>query len=100
VAEPIPPGLLLPLAALGKWLGGTPAKLDIVGGVAVSFLARPRFAQDIDALTIVPQSLLGANPNVDVESVRRWVRDFAIATSIPDLIEDFDKAVARWQESP
>jgi hypothetical protein len=57
VAEPIPPGLLLPLAALGKWLGGMPAKSVIVGGVAVSFLARPRFTQDIDALTIVPESL-------------------------------------------
>jgi hypothetical protein len=194
MAEPVPPSLLRPLADLGKWLGGIPAKSLIVGGVAVSFLARPRFTQDIDALTIIPesvwehalataphygivpriddamalarrsrvfllrhiassididiilaglpfeqkavenavlhhigeldiplprvedlmimkavahrpqdtqdlQSLLEANPDVDVESVRRWVREFAIATSMSDLIEDFDRVVARWRES-
>jgi hypothetical protein len=54
---------------------------------------RPQDMQDV-------QSLLGANPNVNVESVRRWVREFAIATSMSDLIDDFDKAVARWRESP
>jgi hypothetical protein len=194
MTEPIPPSLLLPLEDLGKWLGGIPASSVIVGGIAVSFLGRPRFTQDIDALTILPesvweralataprygivpriddalalarrsrvfllrhvvssididvilgglpfeknavdnavfhriggldiplprvedlmimkavahrprdtldvQSLLETNPNVDVELVRRWVREFGIATAMSDLIEDFDKAIARWQES-
>jgi hypothetical protein len=194
VTEPIPPSLLLPLEDLGKWLGGIPAQSVIVGGIAVSFLGRPRFTQDIDALTIIPesvwehalatathygivarsdnalafarrsrvfllkpavssieidvilgvlafeqnavanavlrrvggldiplprvddlmimkavahqprdaldlQSLLEANPNIDVELVRRWVREFGIASSMSDLIEDFDKAIARWRES-
>ena len=56
MAEPIPPSLLLPLADLGKWLRGIPANSVIVGGVAVSFLGRPRFTQDIDALVILPES--------------------------------------------
>jgi hypothetical protein len=53
---------------------------------------RPRDTLDV-------QSLLETNPNVDVELVRRWVREFGIATAMSDLIEDFDKAIARWQES-
>jgi Nucleotidyl transferase of unknown function (DUF2204) len=194
MAEPIPPSLILPLADLGKWLRGIPTKSVIVGGVAVSFLGRPRFTQDIDALVILPEStweralttapdygivariedaltfaqrsrvlllrhvassididvilgglsfeqssvdnavfhriggldiplprvedlltmkavahrpqdmqdvqtLLEANSNVDVESVRRWVREFGIATAMSDLIKDFDNAVARWREA-
>ena len=57
MTEPIPPSLLLPLEDLGKWLGGIPASSVIVGGIAVSFLGRPRFTQDIDALTILPESV-------------------------------------------
>jgi Nucleotidyl transferase of unknown function (DUF2204) len=194
MAEPIPTSLLLPLADLAKWLGGIPAKSVIIGGVAVSFLGRPRFTHDIDTLTILPESvwehalatapsfgivariddalalarrsrvfllrhvassididviigglpfeqntvdnavfhhvggldiplprvedlmimkavahrpqdmldlqtLLQANPTVDVDTVRRWVREFGIATAMSDLIEDFDKAVVRWHKS-
>jgi Nucleotidyl transferase of unknown function (DUF2204) len=193
VTEPVPPGLLRPLADLGNWLRAIPTRSVIVGGVAVSFLGRARFTQDIDALAILPESmweralatapdfgivarisdamafarrshvflmkhkessididlilgrlsfeqasvdnavihrfggldiplprvedllimkavahrpqdmldvqaLLRMNPGVDVDMVRRWVREFGIATAMSDLIEDFDKAVARRQE--
>ncbi len=57
MTEPIPPSLLLPLEDLGKWLGGIRARSVIVSGIAVSFLHRPRFTQDIDALRILPESV-------------------------------------------
>jgi hypothetical protein len=49
---------------------------------------RPQDMQDIDGL-------LDNHPEVDVESVRRWVREFAVASAMSDLLDDFDKAVAR-----
>jgi hypothetical protein len=80
--------LLRPLADLGNWLRALPTCIVIVGGVAVSFLGRARFTQDIDALAILPESM--------------WGRALAAAPgfAMSDLIEDFDKAVARRQESP
>lgn len=182
--------MLAPLADLGRWLDSIGAKFVIVGGIAVSFLSRPRFTQDIDALVILSEAewegaiaialrhgiipriedalnfarcsrvlllrhvesaididlilgglsfeqsavdhahvhyiggvqvrlprvedllimkavahrpqdmhdidgLLAAHPDTDVEAVRRWVREFGAATSMSDLLEDFDKVVAR-----
>ena len=190
MADPLPPGLLAPLADLGRWLDAINARFIIVGGVAVSFLSRPRFTQDIDALAILPEEqwegaiatavsygiiprnddvlrfarqtrvfllrhsqsaididliiaglafeqsavdhadvhsvagvdirlprvedllvmkavahrpqdmrdidgLLAVHPEVNIGTVRRWVREFGAATAMSDLIEDFDKAVAR-----
>jgi len=190
MAEALPPGLLAPLADLGRWLDAIGARFVIVGGIAVSFLSRPRFTQDIDALVILSEAewagamaiaanygivpriedalnfardarvlllrhsqsaididlivgglsfeqsavdhgqvhsiagvevrlprvedllvmkavahrpqdmrdidgLLAAHPQANIESVRRWVREFGIATAMSDLLEDFDKAVAR-----
>lgn len=48
--------LLDPLADLWRWLEAIRAPAVIVGGVAVSFLGRTRFTQDIDALAIVAES--------------------------------------------
>lgn len=45
------------------------------------------------------KTLLDANPNVDVEPVRRWVREFGIASAMSNLIEDFDNAITHWRES-
>lgn len=41
------------------------------------------------------EGLLEVHPDVDTTVVRRWVQEFATATSMSDLIEDFDKLVAR-----
>ena len=49
---------------------------------------RPRDQQDV-------ASLLDACPDVDIENVRLWVREFATATSMSGLVEDFERAVAR-----
>jgi hypothetical protein len=49
---------------------------------------RPRDLQDVDAL-------LAAHPEADLISVRRWVREFSLATAMSEMLDDFDKAVAR-----
>ncbi len=190
MAEPLPPGMLAPLADLGRWLDAIGAKFVVVGGIAVSFLSRPRFTQDVDALAILAEAewesaiaiapnhgiipriedalnfarrsrvlllrhvesaididlilgglsfeqsavdharihyiggvqvrlprvedllimkavahrpqdmydidgLLAAHPDTNIEAVRRWVREFGAATAMSDLLDDFDKAVAR-----
>lgn len=52
------------------------------------FAHRPKDMEDI-------AGLLEANPNVNLEFVRQWLREFATATTRPDLLEDFEKVVAR-----
>lgn len=193
MAERLPSDLLKPLADLRSWLDAVHAQAVVVGGVAVSFLGRPRFTQDIDALAILAEgeweaavrvaaahgivpriddpvafarrsrvlllrhrdsaididvilgglpfeekavehgrthsiggvkirlprvedllimkavahrardlqdieTLLDAHPGVDLGPVRQWVSDFAAATSMSDLLEDFDKIVARRRQ--
>lgn len=186
--------LLAPLADLARWLEATRTQAVIVGGVAVSFLGRPRFTRDIDALAILsepqwegalaaapahgivprignplefarrtrvlllrhaesavdidvilgelsfeqsavehgrvyevggvnvrlprvedllimkavahrPQDLqdmeglLDAHPEADVDFVRQWVREFAAATAMSDLIDDFERLLSRRKPS-
>jgi hypothetical protein len=116
MSERVPPSLLAPLADLGKWLAAVPADATIVGGVAVSLLSRPRFTQDIDALVILSETeseralriaaahgiapriddaLLAAHPAADLDTVRQWIREFATAAAMSELVVDFDKAVER-----
>lgn len=54
---------------------------------------RPRDMQDIEGL-------LDAHPDTDVSSVRQWVSEFAAATAMSELIEDFDKLLARRKQNP
>lgn len=195
MAERLPTNLLKPLVDLGRWLDAIQAKAVVVGGVAASFLGRPRFTQDIDALAIISESewasavtaaenygivpriddavgfarqsrvlllrhqesaididvilgglpfeedavmnaqryviggvtvrlpkvedlmimkavahrprdlqdiegLLQAHPHLDLHSVRQWIREFASVTAMSDLIEDFDKLLARLNRTP
>lgn len=190
MTERVPQTLLAPLADLGRWLEATRTQAVIVGGVAVSFLGRPRFTHDIDALAILseqawegalaaapaygivpriekplefarrtrvlllrhtpsaididvilgglafeqsavehgrvskvsgvsvrlprvedllimkaiahrPQDmqdiegLLDAHPDANLDSVRKWVREFATATAMSDLIDDFERMLER-----
>ena len=48
---------------------------------------RPKDLEDI-------RVLLAAHPDTDVVAVRRWVREFATATSMPDMLNDLDKVLA------
>jgi ribosomal 50S subunit-associated protein YjgA (DUF615 family) len=41
------------------------------------------------------EALLEAHPEADFEHVRRWVRECATASSMPDLIVAFDKLIAQ-----
>lgn len=49
---------------------------------------RPKDMQDIEGL-------LAAHPDVNLNAVRRWVREFATAMTMPDMIEDLEKLIAR-----
>ncbi len=49
---------------------------------------RPRDVQDF-------QALLAAHPEADVAAVRKWVREFATAASMPDMLSEFDALVAQ-----
>lgn len=195
MAESLPTNLLKPLLDLGRWLDAIQAQAVVVGGVAASFLGRPRFTQDIDALAIISESewsaavataanhgivpriddavdfahrsrvlllrhqesaididvilgglpfeedavangkryviggvsvrlpkvedlmimkavahrprdlqdiegLLQAHANLDLQSVRQWIREFASVTAMSDLIDDFDKLLARLNRTP
>jgi hypothetical protein len=55
VAERIPVPLLDALADLVKWLESAQISAMVIGGVASSFLGRPRMTQDVDALAILPE---------------------------------------------
>jgi hypothetical protein len=54
---------------------------------------RPKDVQDLEGLLV-------AHPEVDVASARRWIREFAIAMSMPDILEEFDTLLARRAPKP
>ncbi len=49
---------------------------------------RPQDLRDIEGL-------LDAHPEADVERVRAWVREFATATTMPDLLTTFENLLAQ-----
>ncbi len=53
---------------------------------------RPKDLQDIEGL-------LRAHPHADVTRVRQWVREFAAATGMGDMLDEFDKLLAK-RKSP
>jgi hypothetical protein len=71
-------------------VGGVSVRLPRIEDLLVmkAVAHRPQDLQDIEAL-------LDAHPNVNVEEVRRWVREFAAATAMQDLLEDFERLLAR-----
>jgi hypothetical protein len=52
---------------------------------------RPQDLRDIEGL-------LDVFPTANVESVRRWVRDFAAAAELPGLPEEFEKLLAQRRQ--
>lgn len=52
---------------------------------------RPKDIEDI-------RGLLAAHPQADVAEARRWIREFALAMSMSDMLEEFDRLVV--QRSP
>ncbi len=71
-------------------VGGIRLRLPQVEDLLImkAFAHRPKDMEDIEGL-------LDVHPDANLEFVRRWLREFSIAMTMPDLLEDFDKAVAR-----
>jgi hypothetical protein len=71
-------------------IGGLRVRLPRVEDLLVmkAIARRPKDLEDIEGL-------LAAHPRADLVAVRRWVREFATAMSMSDMLDDFDKVVAR-----
>lgn len=71
-------------------LGGVRVRLPEVEDLLImkAIAHRPQDLRDIEGL-------LDVFPKADVESVRRFIRDFATAAEIPDLPEEFEKLLAQ-----
>jgi hypothetical protein len=48
---------------------------------------RPKDREDI-------RGLLAAHPDADIAEVRRWVREFATATGMPDMLKELEELLA------
>jgi hypothetical protein len=71
-------------------IGGLRVRLPRVEDLLImkAIARRPKDLQDIEGL-------LAAHPEADLVGVRQWVREFATAMSMAEMLEDFDKVVAR-----
>lgn len=71
-------------------VGGVRVRLPRVEDLLImkAIARRPKDLQDIEGL-------LAAHPEVDIVAVRQWVREFASAMGMSDMLEDFNQAVAR-----
>ena len=71
-------------------VGGVRIKLPRVEDLLImkAVAHRPQDMLDVDAL-------LAAHPTANLESVRQWIREFATAAAMSELLVDFDKAVER-----
>ena len=71
-------------------IGGVLVRLPRVEDLLVmkAVAHRPKDLEDI-------AGLLDANPGADIAEVRGWVREFATAASMPDILDDLDRLLAR-----
>lgn len=65
----------------------TPEDLTIMKAVA----HRPRDLADIEAI-------LDAHPDLNLKRVRRWLREFATALEMPELLDDIERLVRRHRK--
>ena len=92
-------GLLFEQAAIDNCkihdIGGLRVRLPRVEDLLImkAVARRPKDLQDIEGL-------LAAHPEADVATVRQWVSEFATAMSTSDMLDDFDKLVARSKSRP
>ena len=70
-------------------IGGISIRLPRIEDLLVmkAVAGRPKDLEDI-------RGLLDAHPEADCAEARRWIREFATAASMPDLLDEFDKLVA------
>lgn len=71
-------------------VGGLRVRLPRIEDLLVmkAIAGRPKDLQDIEGL-------LAAHPDAKVSVARQWIREFATAMSMPDILDEFDKLVAR-----
>lgn len=71
-------------------LGGVRTRLPQVEDLLImkAIAQRPQDLRDIEGL-------LDVHPGADVEQVRTWVREFATAMTMPDLLEGLDAILGR-----
>ena len=76
-------------------IGGLQLRLPRVEDLLVmkAIARRPKDIEDI-------RGLLAAHPRVDISEARRWVREFATAMSMSDMLEEFDRLVAQRSPEP
>jgi hypothetical protein len=69
-------------------VGGIHLKLPRVEDLLVmkAIARRPKDLEDI-------RGLLAAHPGADIAAARRWIREFAIATGMSDMLDEFDRLV-------
>jgi hypothetical protein len=77
--------------AIGGLLFGRHWVVDRVPATLLAALADLVKWKDLQDI----EGLLAAHPDADIVAVRRWVREFATAMSMSDMLDDFDKVVAR-----
>jgi hypothetical protein len=80
--------------ASGEWrtLGGFAVRLPRIGDLMImkAIAQRPQDLLDLEAL-------IETHPEADLSEVRQWVREFSVAATMPSLLEEFDRLVARVQ---
>jgi predicted nucleotidyltransferase len=71
-------------------VGGLVVRLPRIEDLLVmkAVAGRPKDLQDIEGL-------LAAHPDAEVAAARQWIREFATAMSMPDILTEFDKLVTR-----
>lgn len=76
--------------SLNHDIGGLKIRLPRVEDLLVmkAIAHRPKDIEDM-------RGLLAANPQADVSEARRWVLEFATAMAMSDMVDEFDRLVAR-----
>jgi hypothetical protein len=71
-------------------VGGLRVRLPRVEDLLVmkAIARRPKDVEDI-------RGLLAAHPQADIAEVRRWIREFATAIGLPDILDEFDQLLAQ-----
>ena len=71
-------------------VGGVRIRLPRIEDLLVmkAVARRPKDLEDIEGI-------LDAHPEADIAESRRWIREFAAAMSMPDILEEFDRLLAR-----
>ena len=71
-------------------VGGTLIRLPRVEDLLImkAVARRPKDLEDIRAL-------LDAHPDADIAEAQRWIREFATASNMPDMLEEFDQLLER-----